>query len=153
MAHIFTGFGFSVGGAAELVELTARTGSPGGSDPYLAVHRGTEGRGIVIVFAAFLPIGTGSVLEQDHSLQGLRIVGIFRVRAGQLKLQGPAGGDLYPRKRELHTIAVLRQIVLGKLSVIRSQHGELKNILLHQSFIVGVSHNQILLIVYFQPAV
>ena len=80
----------SLGIAAIAVVGTVGTEAAGSAVAHLAVRGLAGGRGIVVIVLAGRPVGVGVVAVDDDALQGLGVVRVVRVLAGQLKLDRPS---------------------------------------------------------------
>ena len=74
----------------------------------------------------------------DDALQGLGVVRVVRVLAGQLKLDLPAAGDLHALEAQLEAIDVPRQLFLGKAGVSGRHVGQQERSTLHHSSSLSV---------------
>ena len=123
----------SLGIAAIAVVGTVGTEAAGSAVAHLAVRGLAGGRGIVVIVLAGRPVGVGVVAVDDDALQGLGVVRVVRVLAGQLKLDLPAAGDLHALEAQLKAIDVPRQLFLGKAGVSGRHVGQQERGALHHS--------------------
>ena len=108
----------AVSGRAILVHRASGAGAARFTNSRLAVHRGTERLGVLVILTAFRPEGAGGVIIENHALQRPGIVRIVRVLGGDLELQLAAGGNLHPLEtHHLQTVGILRDLLAAEVAL------------------------------------